>query len=108
MGNWIKWQFDTHYRPLPKSPACYVVYLNGNLSYIGQTSNLFKRFAQYNIRFGFGRDIITPWGSVESVDIKYRPTRKYGDWAMIELRLIKKLQPSQNCAGSIKKRQVSK
>lgn len=107
MSKWKTWKYDSLISYLPEVPACYAVYLNGQLAYIGQTGNLYKRFASYKIRFSWGASIITPWGNHETVEVKFRPSIKYGDWAMIELRLIKRLQPPQNCAGSTKKRRLS-
>lgn len=106
MGNWKEWSFGIYSKQLPRVPACYVAYLDGKLVYVGQTCDLYKRFYQHNIRFGYSDYVITPWGNCKKVTIKYRLSRKYGDWAMTELRLIKRLQPVQNCAGSIKKRRT--
>jgi hypothetical protein len=59
---------------LPKVAACYAIYVDGRLVYIGQA----------------------PWGSGSRIVVKYRQSRKYGDWAMVELRLIRRLSPSGN------------
>jgi hypothetical protein len=88
----------------PPSPGCYVVYCDGKPVYIGQTTNLENRLYSYNFRYGYGGGILTPWNACQKLLVKYRPSKKYGDWAMIELRLIKRLQPIFNCVGSVKKR----
>lgn len=110
MSRWITVEpLPSHDLPLahlpqfPPEPACYVIYCDGKLSYVGQTTNLKKRLASYNFRYALSNNIITPWGFFRELVIKYRISRRYGDWAMTELRLIKRLQPIYNCIGSIRK-----
>lgn len=89
----------------PAKPACYVIYLDGVLSYIGQTNDLRKRMAGHGIdicRYSEGFD--TPWGQYDDVVIKARFGSRFGDWAMREARLIARLQPPLNCVGSTRKR----
>lgn len=89
----------------PRKPACYVVYLDGVLSYIGQTNNLRTRIAGHGIdlcRYSEGYQ--TPWGSFDSVVVKARFGTSMGDWAMREIRLIARLAPPMNCVGSTRKR----
>lgn len=88
----------------PSIPACYVIYLDGVVTYIGQTIHLAKRMYAYEFRYAYSNNVITPWGFTHRLIVKYRPSIRYGDWAMIELRLIKRLQPPQNCVGSTKQR----
>lgn len=110
MGKWVtveplKWPLDgTVLRTFPSQPGCYVVYGDGELLYIGQTSNLYKRLAAHNIRYGYSNNILAPWGSFSQVVVKYRKSRRYGEWAMVEARLIKRIQPPFNCVGSVRKR----
>lgn len=102
-SKWVVFEGTEPYL-MPNSPGCYVIYLDGLLSYIGQSSNIRKRFQNYQIRQGYSSLIFTPWGQFESVITKVHFGDKYGDWAMRELRLIKRLQPQLNCVGSTKKR----
>ncbi len=92
---------------IPAEPACYVVYCDGKIGYIGQAANLRTRLYSYRIRYSYGSSTITPWGQFNEVIVKYRRSRHYGDWAMAELRLIRRLQPPFNCVGSIRKRRVA-
>lgn len=94
---------------LPDLPACYVVYLDGKLTYIGHTSNLRKRlYGGHQINFArYSHTIDTPWGFADSVRVKAHFGTRYGEWAMRELRLIHKLRPPANCVGSTKKRRTS-
>lgn len=92
----------------PPKPACYVVYLNGALSYVGQTVDFKKRMACHGIdlcRYSEGYD--TPWGQFDAVVVKARFATKMGDWAMRELRLIARLQPPMNCVGSTRRRPIA-
>lgn len=96
-----KWQaFDPLiYDTLPAIAAVYAIYFDADLVYVGQTSNLRGRFQTHRFRHGYARNIITPWGDLPDktrVAAKARPMRRYGDWAMIELRLIRRLRPRLN------------
>lgn len=101
---WITFDVATLRDTLPRVPACYVVYLDGVLSYIGQSVDFGKRISMHGIRLTYGASIATKWGCFKSVVIKARFADRTGDWAMREIRLIKRLQPPLNCAGSTRKR----
>ena len=84
---------------LPSKPCVYAVYLDGKMVYIGQTNRLSNRFSGGRFRYGYARNLITPWGDVPDttvVSIKVRFSERYGDWAMWEIRLIHRLQPEFN------------
>jgi predicted GIY-YIG superfamily endonuclease len=88
-GNWTVY---------PDAPACYVVYSRGTLVYVGMAFNLRNRMSSHHSGGSSG------WCNLPNLVVKYRPSRKYGDWAMVELRLIKRLRPpcnAQHC-GTIK------
>lgn len=94
-----KWvAFDPCFDVFPRKPCCYVVYLDGALSYVGQTNDLAMRVSSHGIRLGHGK-IFTKWGQFDSVIVKARFADKFGDWAMRELRLINRLQPLHNVLG---------
>lgn len=108
-GDWrgSRWvEFDPAFACLaPAKPACYVVYLDGVLSYVGQTTDFRKRMSQHGIdlcRYSEGYD--TPWGEFDDVIVKARFSSILGDWAMREIRLITRLQPPMNCVGSTRAR----
>jgi excinuclease UvrABC nuclease subunit len=88
--------FALHLRGLPHDPGCYAIYVDGDLAYIGQTVNLRLRFRRYHFHRDASNDIVTPWGTFKDVKFKICFSRKYGDWAMRELRLIRRLQPRFN------------
>lgn len=99
---WVK--FDMSLDVLPRKPACYVIYLDGDLAYVGQASDLSTRISAHGIRQGYSNVVHTKWGEFASVVVKARFGDQLGDWAMREIRLIHRLQPRLNCAGSIRKR----
>lgn len=85
---------------LPKEPGCYAFYMDGELVYIGQTQNLRSRLGMHNVRPGYYGEMITPWGTCKSVSLKIKTAIKYGEWAMRELRLIRRLKPPSNRSGA--------
>ena len=106
MSRWITYDIMDFYKILP-SPGCYCVYLDDCLVYIGQSRDLRKRLVSVPRRIEIARystTIITPWGKGRNLYVKISLPKKYGDWAMRELRLIHRLQPQGNCVGSVKRR----
>jgi excinuclease UvrABC nuclease subunit len=105
-GRWTTYLFSIDPWIIPHKPGVYVIYGDGQILYIGQALDVCKRISSYQINFSHysNNGINTPWGRSQSVKIKISFSKKFGDWAMRELRLIKKLQPKENCVLSIKKR----
>ena len=99
-SKWKTYDIATLYSPLPRVPACYVIYLDGVLSYVGQSVDFAKRMSMHGIRLSDGGSVVTKWGYFRSVVIKARFSERFGDWAMREMRLIKRLQPPFNSAGA--------
>lgn len=80
----------------PSVGASYVFIVQGVAVYVGSTSNLNTRMRQHRS----SDKCVDP----ESIVVKYRPSKRYGDWAMLELRLIRRLRPSGNikhCMGGL-------
>ncbi len=77
------------------SPACYVVYSKGRHVYVGSAIHLRRRMGAHT-------SSSSPWCNMPDLTVKYRPSVKYGDWAMVELRLIRRLLPELNmqCKGA--------
>lgn len=112
MSHWITYDASDKSKILDK-PGCYVIYLDGQLSYIGQAKSAARRIGSYGIKFGYGSGIFHCVGGADgqarSLLIKIRYSTRIGDWAMREIRLIRKLQPPLNYAhGGKKKRAVGK
>jgi excinuclease UvrABC nuclease subunit len=103
---WIAYD-AAHWYELPAKPACYAIYLDGKLSYVGQARNLQKRMQSYHIRYRLSDSVSTPWGSYKQAIVKIHFARQFGDWAMREARLIERLQPPLNCLGGGRKRMES-
>jgi hypothetical protein len=94
MSAWKTVNLDAIY---PTCSACYAVYVDSEVAYVGSTECLATRLHKHGIGIaGYSSSIKTPWGWFGNVVIKYRPSRKHGDWAMVELRLIKRIQPKFN------------
>ncbi len=84
---------------LPVVACCYALYFDGRLKYVGSTNNLRNRFSGHAFRHGYAKNIITPWGDfaiTTKITLKFKPSKRYGDWLMHECRLIKRLQPEFN------------
>lgn len=84
---------------MPPLPACYAIYWNGELVYVGQSVDLRNRFHLHRFRHGYGNNIHTPWGEAAGTDVfivKAKFCGPYGSWAMREVRLIAKLRPKFN------------
>ena len=75
-------------------PAVYCIYLDGELSYIGQSSHVRFRFQQHKLTYCGLSD--TKWGSFKIMHVKIKFPSKYGMEAMIEKRLIRRLKPRFN------------
>jgi hypothetical protein len=84
---------------IPALPGVYVIYFNDRPVYAGQSANVRTRIGSHKFRFGYGRNIHTPWADIPdtvSVTTKVKITRRLGDWAMWEIRLIARLHPEFN------------
>jgi excinuclease UvrABC nuclease subunit len=84
---------------LPNSPATYVIYFNNDMVYIGSSKDIRNRFSGHGFRYGYARNIITPWHEIHdsvAITLKYKITKKMGEWSMREIRLIHKLKPLFN------------
>ena len=97
-GRWTT--FDpTMWLSLPTQPGVYVIYIGGEVVYVGQSANLRNRIQGHKIRNGYARNIRTPWGEFpDDVQVtgKAKVSRRFGDWAMWELRLIERIRPIFN------------
>jgi len=98
-GRWVSINYLENKSNLPRLACCYVIFFNDEMKYIGSTNDLRNRFSGHSFRYGYWNNIHTPWGEFPATTkfvIKYKPSKKYGDWLMIEARLIKRLQPQFN------------
>jgi predicted GIY-YIG superfamily endonuclease len=97
MARWTAVPYGEFHRICPV-PGVYAIYFDDRLVYIGQSSNMRTRISAHCIRQGYSKYL--NWGEKFNVGlscyVKVSPSIRYGDWAMRELRLIKRLQPSGN------------
>jgi excinuclease UvrABC nuclease subunit len=101
---WRKFILPDERCNIPQAPGCYVVFGDGKLLYVGQASNVKLRMQSHAVGvYGYSAWITTPWGKYHDVLVKVRRSDKYGDWAMRELRLIRRLKPPFNIRGCEKK-----
>lgn len=103
IGNsqWETYCFFPHQErdQLPTHAGVYAVYFDGDLVYIGSSSNVRNRFSGHAFRYSYGKTIITPWQEIPQstrIDIKVKKSVARGDWLMWEARLIYKLLPIFN------------
>lgn len=104
---WSVYDFDESW-DIPEGPGVYVIFGDGKLLYIGQSRFVNRRLKNYDINWPrySSAYIRTPWGDFDRVIVKIRRSAMFGDWAMMELRLIRRLKPPFNCIGSLKKRKA--
>jgi len=84
---------------LPAGAGVYVIYIAGVPVYVGQSVDIRNRFNGHNFRFGYSPCIHTPWGDYPQgtpIIAKIKLSRRLGDWAMWEIRLISRLRPAFN------------
>jgi excinuclease UvrABC nuclease subunit len=96
-GRWE--QYDLMQDRLPRFAGVYAVFFDGDLVYVGSSTDIANRFSEHKVRFGYAKNIVTPWAVVPDstrVTLKVRRSRIRGDWAMWEIRLIFRLQPQFN------------
>lgn len=99
MNGWIKLNYMESMFKLPVVACCYCIYINGDLVYIGSTSDLRNRFSGHAFGHGYAKNFHAPWCDYDlpvEIILKYKPSSKYGDWLMIEARLIRKIRPVFN------------
>lgn len=96
-STWIA--FDPTSDGVPEVPAVYVVYLDGVVVYVGETTRLRSRLTAHGFSIRYSSLVHTRWGNASSVVVKAGMSRRYGDWRYREARLIRRLQPRGNNRG---------
>lgn len=99
MSLWRFFDITPRSSPLPRVAGVYAVYFDGRLVYVGQSADIANRFSEHKFRHGYGPVIHTPWCDVPNttrITVKVKPSRRLGDWAMWEIRLIRRLKPLYN------------
>jgi hypothetical protein len=84
----------------PQDAGVYAFICNGRVVYVGSSVCLARRIKSHGLRYCvFSPVIITPWGRFDSVVVKLKVSRRYGDWLMDEARLLHRLKPVGNING---------
>jgi hypothetical protein len=99
MSKWKKYGLMPDKSIFPNRACVYAIYFDNELVYVGQSTSLSNRFSGHAFRYGYAKNIHTPWQDVSSstkIDIKAKFSEKLGDWAMWEIRLIRRLKPLFN------------
>lgn len=97
-SRWIRAKLLTDV--FPSSAACYVIFEGRKLLYIGSAVNLRSRLCGHRIYeglIGYREGACDP----KKVTVAYRPSLRVGDWAMVEIRLIRRLKPPLNRAPRV-------
>lgn len=85
---------------VPEGPGVYAIYFSNEVVYVGSSRDVRHRLYNHGINWcRYSSWIMTPWGHQRSLRIKVRKSDVYGDWAMHELRLIRRLKPRFNSIG---------
>ncbi len=86
---------------LENRPGVYVVIANKKAIYVGVSKKLRTRLFDHDMRPGYARNYLTPWGMFddESFVVKCKFTRCIGDNLRLEARLIHRLRPIGNKIG---------
>ncbi len=89
---------------LEKRPGVYVVIAGLRVIYVGVSNNVRSRLPQHNIRPGYARNYMTPWGmfAEDGFVVKCKYTRRIGANLRLEARLIHRLRPIGNKLGKAK------
>ena len=89
-----RWRVVNDMEAVPEAPGCYVLGQAGLPLYIGQSVNLRDRLKEHGWKIQQG-EVFTSWGSFRA-SIKIRIGLRFGEWLMLEARLIRRLRPSFN------------
>jgi excinuclease UvrABC nuclease subunit len=87
-------------RETSRAAGCYAFFMNDRLVYVGSSQNLQRRLLDYLISPSYSTGISTPWGFCDTAHVRFKVSRRYGDWLMWEARLIKRLRPPMNTIGN--------
>ena len=100
MSRWISVDpFDLP-NPLPVTPAVYAIYANGELVYIGETCNMRSRVHGHGFHLARYSEACRWRGQwFREITFKIRYSKRFGEEAMAERRLIRRLKPKFNRRG---------
>jgi excinuclease UvrABC nuclease subunit len=95
MSQWLTLRSN---RDIPAVPGCYIVCAPGAPLYVGSTINLFSRLTMGHRVEIFGTKLRSKsFGNIIAT-VKVKPSFRYGEELMTEVRLIRRLRPKLNKA----------
>jgi len=90
------WEVIRKEQDIPDAPGCYVLCGGSRAYYIGQSSTSVRnRITQHGWIIN-GSSVATKWGTFRDARIKVKCCSPYGEWLMLEARLIRRLSPTCN------------
>ena len=105
MSRWIKCDAIDK-ENIPKNPGVYCIYFQNiqmlksgkkhKIIYIGSSSKIRYRLEFYGFQLMYSNWSYKSKFGIGNFFIKYKISKKYGDWLMDEVRLIRKIQPKFN------------
>ena len=100
-----QWQTISFYKldSIPANPGVYAIYNESDLVYIGQAVDLLARMRRHRYVVLGTKEPSTRWDKDglevyerKNLRVKYRLSKKVGEWLSAEFRLVSRLQPLLN------------
>lgn len=106
-----RWMIRPNNFGLPTLPGVYVLYVDHEPVYVGSAVDVQRRLHEHGVRYGYAKGSIhtRTWGAISgsAYHWKVKLSVRYGDWAMQELRLIRRLRPRLNARSTKTLRRVA-
>lgn len=99
---WRAWEvFDpTNPKTMPRLPGVYVIFQGLTVVYVGSSRCVRHRMQGHRLDGNAGRSNYysksSEWTALSGLSGKFCVTHKFGEWLMLEARLIRRLSPSHN------------
>lgn len=84
------------WKELPAVPGVYVVYSGKTVVYIGSAHNIRNRISSHQVEVRCPGADSHDWRDYPRLRLKYKTFARFGEWLMVEARLIQRLQPASN------------
>lgn len=95
-SRWCRFTFD-RLDLVPPLPGVYALYSDDGIEYVGSSKNMRQRVGRH---LRMQKFVGVPGG----LRGKYRVYSRYGEWLMVEARLIRRIRPFRNGPGWWKER----
>lgn len=97
-GRWTRFN-PYNKKTLPDCAGVYVIYRGRRIIYIGSSTRMRHRWSAHCLDACpamYHMKAAKPWPLFDSLSGKYSLSRRLGDWAMREIRLISRIKPKMN------------